>query len=183
MGALRAMTAQELLEYSHEPYRTELIAGRLVEMEPAGGVHGAVAARLASVLCEHVRPRGLGKVLGAETGYILELDPDTVRAPDASFLSNERIDAIGGIPDGYIPGPPDLAFEVTSPGDRRGEVESKTRSWLQAGTKAVVVVDPRRETATIHRPDGSTSDHGRGDVLELGDVLPGFAPALADILD
>ena len=35
MAALRAMTADELLQYSHEPYRTELIAGRLVEMEPA----------------------------------------------------------------------------------------------------------------------------------------------------
>jgi hypothetical protein len=40
MGALRAMTAQELLEYSHEPYRTELVAGRLVEVEPAGALHG-----------------------------------------------------------------------------------------------------------------------------------------------
>jgi Uma2 family endonuclease len=156
------MTAQELLEYRHEPYRTELIAGRLVEMEPAGGLHGVVAARLASVLCAHVRPRDLGKVLGAETGYILDLDPDTVRAPDASFLSRERIDAMGGIPDGYIPGPPDLAFEVTSPGDRRGEVQSKTRSWLEAGTKAVVVVDPRRATAIIHRPDGSTTQQRIG---------------------
>jgi Uma2 family endonuclease len=182
MAALRAMTAQELLEYSHEPYRTELIAGRLVEMEPAGGLHGTVAAQIGGLLIAHVLPRRIGKVLGAETGYILELDPDTVRAPDASFLSRERIEAMGGMPSGYIPGPPDLAFEVTSPGDRRGEVESKTRSWLRAGTKAVVVVDPRRATATIHRPDGSTSQHGGSDLLPLGDVLPGFAPALADIL-
>jgi Uma2 family endonuclease len=183
MGALRAMTAQELLEYRHEPYRTELIAGTLVEMEPAGGLHGTIAAQIGGLLIAHVLPRRLGKVLGAETGYILDLDPDTVRAPDASYLSQERIEAIGGIPSGYIPGPPDLAFEVTSPGDRRGEVQSKTRSWLQAGTRAVVVIDPRRATATIHRPDGSTREHGRSDLLELDDVLPGFAPALADILD
>ena len=62
---------------------------------------------------------------------------------------------LGGIPNKFWPGPPDLAIEVTSPRDRRGEVESKTRSWLEAGTKAVVVIDPRRRTAVIHRPDGS----------------------------
>ena len=176
------MTAQELLEYSHEPYRTELIAGRLVEMGPGGGRHGTVAAQIGGLLVTHVLPRGLGKVLGAETGHILELEPDTVRAPDASYLSRERIEALGGIPSGYIPGPPDLAFEVTSPGDRRGEVQSKTRSWLEAGTRAVVVVDPRRATATVHRRDGSATQYGGSDLLAHDDVLPGFAPALADIL-
>lgn len=182
MDAVRAMTAQELYEYSHEPYRTELVAGRLFEMEPAGGLHGSVAARLSGLLITHVLRRGLGEVFGAETGYILELDPDTVRAPDASFVSRERIEALGGIPSGFIPGPPDLAFEVTSPGDRRVEVAGKTSSWLQAGTKAVVVIDPRRRTAIIHRPDGSTTSHDAGDRLALDDVLPGFAPALDDVL-
>ncbi len=172
------MTAQELFEYSHEPYRTELIAGRLVEMEPAGGVHGVVAMQIGELLSAHVRSRGLGKALGAETGYVLATDPDTVRAPDASFLSNERIAALGGIPHNFIPGPPDVAFEVTSPGDHRGEVQSKTRSWLDAGTRAVVVLDPRRATATVYRADGSTSTYREPERVPLGDVLSGFAPAL-----
>jgi Uma2 family endonuclease len=144
MGALRNMTAEELLHYSHEPFRTELIAGRLVEMEPAGALRGAVAARVCEVLATHVRTHALGTVFGAETGYVLATDPDTVRAPDASFVSRERITAIGGIPSEFFPGPPDVAFEVSSPRDRRGEVQSKTRSWLEAGTRAAIVLDPRR---------------------------------------
>jgi Uma2 family endonuclease len=182
MSAVRVMTAEELLRYSHEPYRIELIAGRVVEMEPAGGLHGSVAARIGRALSNHVLSRRLGEVFGAETGYVLELDPDTVRAPDASFVARERIAAMGGIPAAFIPGPPDLAFEVTSPRDRRGEVQSKTRSWLDAGTKAVVVVDPRRRTAVIHRPDGTSISYGGADPLELDDVLPGFSPALDDVL-
>ena len=189
MGVLRNMTAQELLEYSHEPFRTELIAGRLVEMEPAGALHGAVAATICELLAIHVRANGLGRVFGAETGYVLETDPDTVRAPDASFVSRERIEAIGGIPNEYFPGPPDLAFEVTSPRDRRGEVQSKTRSWLAAGTHAVVVVDPRKRIASIHRPPGVSyrlrghrESYSGTDVLDLGDVLPGFAPTVEDLL-
>jgi len=190
MAAVRNMTAQELLQYSHEPFtgfagagRTELIAGRLIEMEPAGGVHGVVAAQICGLLTLHVLPRGLGKVFGAETGYLLARDPDTVRAPDASFLSWERIDAMGGIPAGYLPGAPDLAFEVVSPGDRTAEVESKTRTWLAAGAKAVVVVEPRQRTAAVHRPDASTRTHGGSDTLGLDDVLAGFNPTLAAIFD
>ena len=174
------MNAQELLEYSHKPYRTELLAGRLVEMEPAGALHGVVAARIGQLLSNHVRAHRLGEVFGAETGFQLESDPDTVRAPDASFVSRERVAAIG-IPNEFWPGPPDVAFEVTSPGDRRGEVESKTRSWLQAGARAVVVVDPRRRTAVVHRADGSSQVVPAGGSLELDDVLPGFSPPVDDL--
>jgi len=181
MGALRAMTAQELLQYSYEPYRTELLAGRLVEMEPAGALHGVVAARIGQVLSNHVRAHGLGEVFGAETGFHLESDPDTVRAPDASFVTRERI-AATGIPSEFWPGPPDVAFEVISPRDRRGEVQSKTRSWLAAGTRAVIVIDPRRRTAIVHRPGSAPVTLGAGEVLDLDDVVPGFAPALDELL-
>jgi Uma2 family endonuclease len=183
MGALRDMTAQELLQYSHEPFRTELIRGRLVEMEPAGGVHGAVVAQICARLATHVLSRSLGELFAAGTGFLLETDPDTVRAPDASFVTRERIDAVGGISDEYFPGPPDLAFEVTSPRDRRDEVESKTRSWLEAGTSVVVVVDPRRRIATIHRPPGTSQTYSGAEVLDLDDVLPGFAPTVDELLE
>jgi Uma2 family endonuclease len=182
MGADRTMTAQELFHYGHEPFRTELIAGRLFEMEPAGALHGAVAAGICRLLANHVVASGLGTVFGAETGYVLATDPDTVRAPDASFVSRERIEAIGGIPSEFFPGPPDLAFEVSSPRDRRGEVESKTRSWLEAGALAVVVVDPRRRVATIHGRPGASQSYSGADALDLNDVLPGFAPTVDDLL-
>ncbi len=175
------MTAQELFEYSHEPFRTELVAGRLFEMEPAGALHGAVAARICELLARHVRAHGLGVVFGAETGFHLESDPDTVRAPDASFVSRERI-AETGIPSEFFPGPPDIAFEVTSPRDRRGEVESKTRSWLQAGTLAVVVIDPRRRSVRVNRPGGTSPALGEHDALDLDDVLAGFRPAVSELL-
>jgi Uma2 family endonuclease len=90
--------------------------------------------------------------------------------------------AATGIPNEFFPGPPDVAFEVTSPRDRRGEVESKTRSWLAAGTHAVVVIDPRRRTATVHRPGAAPALLGEGDPVALGDVLPGFAPAVGELL-
>lgn len=51
---LRLMTAEELLRYSHEPYRQELIDGRLHEMEPTGAEHGLVEGRIYALLARHV---------------------------------------------------------------------------------------------------------------------------------
>jgi len=174
------MTAEELLGYRNEPYRQELIAGRLHEMEPTGFLHGRVTVSVGRVLDEHVRAHGLGVVVGAETGFVLARDPDTVRAPDAAFVRAERV-APGDLPETYWPGPPDLAVEVLSPNDRPAEVEAKARDWLAAGTRAVVVLDPRAQAATLHRPDSDPVVLGADDVLDLDPELPGFSVVVAEL--
>ena len=167
------MTAQELLSYRNEPYRQELIAGTLHEMEPTGFLHGHVTSWIGHLLLRHVRAHRLGVVVGAETGFILARDPDTVRAPDAAFVRAERV-APGGLPETYWPGPPDLAVEVLSPNDRDAAVAAKARDWLAAGTRAVVVLDPRQHTATLYRSPTEIRTLGPGDVLDLDPELPGF---------
>ena len=131
------MTAQELLRYRNEPYRQEVVGGRLHEMEPPGAEHGAVAMRISMLLAVHVQARNLGFAFAGEIGFQLASDPDTVRAPDAGFIARARVEETG-IPRGYWPGPPDLAVEVLSPNDRFSGVESKAFEWLAAGTGAVV---------------------------------------------
>ncbi|MBV8298811.1 MAG: Uma2 family endonuclease [Candidatus Eremiobacteraeota bacterium] len=65
-------------------------------------------------------------------------------------------------------GAPTVAFEVLSPDDRRRDVEDKVATYLAAGTAAVVIVDPREATITVH-------DHGGMRVLQRGDTLTHFA--------
>jgi Uma2 family endonuclease len=63
--------------------------------------------------------------------------PDTVRAPDAAFISSERIPP-GGVPDEeYIEGAPDLAVEVVSPDDTESQVAEKVAMYLAAGARRV----------------------------------------------
>jgi len=169
------MTAQQLLRYRNEPYLQELIAGRLYEMEPPGAEHGAVALRIGRMLGNHVEEHGLGETFGAETGFQLARDPDTVRAPDAAFVRRERIEATG-LPRGYWPGPPDVAVEVVSPNDRRPKVRAKALDWLDAGTRAVVVLDPPQRTATVYRGCDDVRELSGDNALDLDDVVPGFAP-------
>ena len=172
------MTAQELFEYSNEPYRQELVAGILYEMEPPGAEHGRVATTVGAMLYEHARD--LGVVFASEVGFLLASDPDTVRAPDACFIAAERVPS-DSVPSGYWPGPPDLAIEVVSPNDRRSEVEGKALDWLEAGTRAVVVLDPPLRTATVYRSRQDIRILADGEPLDLGDVVTGFAPRTGDL--
>ena len=70
-------------------------------------------------------------VTGAETGFWISHNPDTVRAPDAAFVCFARVPA-EATPD-FFDGAPDLAVEVLSPNDRAGEVLAKVQQWLAAG--------------------------------------------------
>jgi Uma2 family endonuclease len=173
------MTAQQLLEYSNEPYVQELVEGILYEMEPPGFEHGRVALTVGALLFAHVREHKLGFAVG-EVGFLLASKPDTVRAPDACFVAAERVPE-GGIPVGYWPGPPDLAVEVISPNDRHTAVEAKALDWLRAGTRVVVVLDPPLKTATVYRSRHDIRVLAGDEPLDLHDVVPGFAPRTGDL--
>jgi Uma2 family endonuclease len=174
------MTADELSHLHLPDKRTELVKGVLVVREPAGYRHGAVTMNLAGALHTFVRPRNLGRVLAAETGFKLFSDPDTVRAPDVAFI---RADRIPDPPPGGFPAmAPDLAVEVLSPDDRPGEVLQKVADWLDAGVRLVWVVDPVRHVARVYRPDGTESLLSAGDALDGEDVVPGFSCGLAEVL-
>ena len=82
---------------------------------------------LAGPLYQHVKNNNLGVVYAAETGFKLESNPDTVRAPDVAFVRIESVQQTGRLP-GYRSGSPDLAVEVLSPSDRVSRVEESRRA-------------------------------------------------------
>ena len=174
------MTAEELLHLNLPNKRTELVRGVLIVREPAGYQHGEVAMSIAASIHAFVKPQKLGRVLAAETGFILERGPDTVRAPDVAFVSADR--EPNPVLKGYAPFSPDLAVEVLSPDDRAGEVLAKVGDWLKGGTRLVWVVDPIRRLARVYRADGTQSSWGEEDQLDGEDVLPGYLCRLADVL-
>ena len=143
-------TADELLAMPHNGYRYELVQGELRQMAPAGRQHGRIAANFIGSLIAFVKKNNLGEVHSSETGFIIDTAPDTVRAPDVSFVARERAEATAE-ERGFFPGAPDLAVEVISPNDRYSEIEEKVSDWLRAGTQMVVVIDPHQRTATVYR--------------------------------
>jgi len=173
------MTAEELLRLNLPDKRTELIRGRLVVRDPGGARHGAVANRIAYRITAHVEAHDLGRVYAAETGFKLESDPDTVRAPDVAFIAKRRLPEVE--PRGYPGWAPDLAVEVLAHDDHPAETLEKIAQWLKAGVWLVWVVDSEKRTARVYRADGSEALLGPNETLDGEDVLPGFRCALADL--
>jgi Uma2 family endonuclease len=134
------------------------------------------------VLRPVIKAHGVGIGAGAETGFLIRRNPDTVRAPDCAFIRKERIPA-NGIPKKFWPFAPDLAVEVLSPSDSASDVFEKIDEWLDAGTRLVWLVDPDKKTVTVHAAKRPAIKLRLGDTLEGEDVLPGFKLPVADIFD
>lgn len=172
-------TADDLWSLPDDGFLHELVAGEIRVMVPPGAEHGRVAATVAGLLFAHARETGAGVTFAAETGFLLARDPDTVRAPDAAFVTTERVEAVGRT-EKYWPGAPDFAAEVISPSDTFAEVEAKTLGWLEAGTQLVLVLNPAQRTATVYRGTESMRVHSGDDILDLSDAVPGWQVPLAD---
>jgi Uma2 family endonuclease len=173
-------TADELFMVPDDGYRYELVKGELRRMPPAGSEYGAVIMNLGGPLHQFVKTNSLGVVFGAETGFKIASDPDTVRAPDLAFIRRKRIPE-AGLPRGFWPGAPDLAVEVVSPGDTYTEVEEKVNDWLDAGTRMVLVLNPRARTATVYTSQTDVLRLIESDTLDGGEVMPGFTYRVAEL--
>ncbi len=173
-------TADELLHMPDDGFRYELVRGELRRMTPAGSEHGRITVRITWRLAKHVEENQLGTVYAAETGFRLAANPDTVRAPDVAFVSRERVEAVGEV-DGFWPEAPQLAVEVISPSDSYADVEEKVFDWLNAGTKMVVVINPRQRSATVYKSPTDIAALAEAGVLDGGDVVPGLQLSLREI--
>ncbi len=174
----RAITAEQLFRMRDDGYKYELVAGRLRKMTPAGSLHGIVEIRLSTAISVHVDQHNLGLAFPGDTGFKLASNPDTVRAPDVAFVARERIPA-SGIPTAYWLGAPDLAVEVMSPNDLRSAIDEKIEEYLRSGVRLIWFVEPLARRVTVHRPGTQPLVLGETELLDGGDILPGFSYPLA----
>jgi Uma2 family endonuclease len=177
---LQRLTADELFAMPKDGFRYELVKGEIKKMSPAGSEHGAIIVNITLLLAQYVKAHSLGVCFGAETGFKLTSDPDTVRAPDVAFVGRGRIPA-SGITKKFWLGAPDLAVEVLSPGDTYEEVDEKVEDWLDAGTRAVWIVNPRRRSVNVYRSMTDVTRLADSDDLEVGEVVPGFRCEVSEI--
>jgi Uma2 family endonuclease len=174
------ITANELLRMPDDGFRYELVQGALRRMSSAGFRYGRLIMNIAASLDHHVRAQRLGVVCAAETGFLLATDPDTVRAADVAFIRQERLD-LAAEPEGYWPGAPDLVVEVVSLNDLSTEVDAKVTDWLDAGTRMVVVVNPRTRSVTVYRSRAQIVVLREQDTLDGSDVVPGWTLPVATL--
>jgi Uma2 family endonuclease len=162
-----------LLERDNIP--CELVNGTLVE-KAMGQIESSLAVWLAHFLCVYLESRPIGRVFGADAPH--ELRKKLIRMPDVAFVSHARIPAGDARKKPIAAWAPDLAVEILSKGNTRAEIEMKRREYFDAGVRLVWIVDPRKRTVNVHTSFESGTELSENDVLDGGDVLPGFRLSL-----
>ena len=164
-----------------DPDRFEWVGGEPKE-KGLGFVSSTVAADVVHALRSFTREHDLGWVAGSDCGYrCFAADSTQLRRPDASFVAYGRLPRENP-PLGNVEVAPDLAVEVVSPHDLYSELHTKVREYLAAGVRLVWVIDPQDRSAVAYRPGGVGTFLTEEGLLEGGDVLPGFACRLGDVL-
>ena len=178
--AARRLTAEDFFDLDIHDAKSELVLGEVVRMTPAGGEHGVVALRIGARLLTFVEERQLGVVCAAETGFLVSRDPDTVRAPDAAFVSREKMGE-GAPPKKFWPFAPDLAVEVVSPSETAESIQQRVGDWFAAGVRAVWLLDPGLAAVHVYRSATDVRILLKGEVLSGEEVLPGFTCPVAEL--
>jgi len=174
----RLITGEELLRYP-DLGPCELVDGRIVPLTPMRPEHGEVELNLGSELRAWARSSGRGRAFSGDVGIYVRRNPDTVRAADLIYISNERF--ARNEKSSYLNVAPELAVEVLSPTDRRGDVTAKIKDYLGAGVDRVWVVDSKLRCVFVHRVAMEVRPFKMGDVLADEELLPGFSVSIADL--
>lgn len=157
--------------------RLELVDGEIIEVV-SNAYASKIAALILGALVFYLKGNPIGHVTGADGGYRVGND-DYI--PDVGYISKARL------PDyphdvAYLPLAPDLAVEVVSPSDSLKKVMDKVANYLAAQV-VVWVVYPADQEIKVYAPGKQVKTRGVDDVLEGGDVLPGFTLAVRDIFE
>ena len=172
-------TKQDVLDVDRaEGKLCELIDGVLVE-KAVGFKESFIAMFLGRRLGNFAEENDLGIVLGADG--TVELFTGQVRIPDVAFYAWDKLPG-RKMPADPIPGVvPDLAVEVLSRTNSKGEMFAKLKDYFFAGARLVWYVDPATVAVDVYTALDKVTTLTTADPLTGGDVLPGFAVPVADL--
>ena len=159
------------------PTSVELVDGTLVEKAWRHPGHG-LSMWLGFWIYKAFAANNVGVVYGTSCGF--RLSARVVRVPDISVI---RWENVATADDAVVAVAPDLAVEVWSKSNRKGEMVAQRGEYFAAGVRLVWEILPVKQ---LRRPTRSPTDVTEltGDAnLDGGDVLPGLALPLRTIFD
>jgi Uma2 family endonuclease len=165
-------TERDLLDIQRKENRLyELVDGVLVEKVMGFG-ESELAMWLGYLLHSFLQEHDLG-ILAGEAGAT-RLMPGLVRIPDVCFVSWKRLGDKQSPRKPILGLAPDLAVEILSPGNTRGEMRRKVRDYFLAGVRLVWLIDPRTRSVRVYTAPDESVRLTEDDTLEGGEVLEGL---------
>ncbi|MGL6097023.1 MAG: Uma2 family endonuclease [Fimbriiglobus sp.] len=174
-------TEKDVIRWLHAADKRlyELVDGTLVEKAVSYDA-SVVGGKILQLIANFSDDNGdFGVVAGADGA--VKFMKGLVRFPDVSFVRLDRF------PGGVVPKQPiidlapDLAVEVLSPSNTRGEITRKLKEYFLAGVRLVWVADPDSHTVRVFTAPDAVTELTEQHTLTGGDVLPGFAVSVAKL--
>jgi len=151
-----------------------------VEWDLPSQEHGALEAELTTELMIFVRQHRLGRITSGDGMVRILGSMHHARGGDIEFFQrgnfpkDRRAAATVTVPE--------FVVEIISPTDRADKVLDKVHDWIRAGVRLLWYVNPVTGDTTVYQGD-RVSHVAASEVLNGGDVLPGFEICLQTILD
>jgi Uma2 family endonuclease len=166
-------TEKDLLRYldAADKRLVELIDGVLVE-KTLGHQESQIGGVLLQYFNNYLDEHDLGVAYTADAPF--RILPKQIRLPDVSFATWETLG--GRMPSEPIVGvAPELAVEVLSKSNTKGEMNRKRRDYFLAGVRELWIIDPKTQTAEVYTSPEDKRSIAVDGSLTGGDILPGFS--------
>lgn len=178
----RLTLAQFLARPETEP-ASEYACGEVMQKPMPTNAHGILQLYIGMLLFQFLTRSRLGRVRTEWRCIFGPAGREQTFVPDVVYASFERLPPVNANEQAYLTVAPDLAVEILSPNESASRFARKLRFYLLHGVRLVWVVDPETQTITSYTP-GPTEERvlDAGDMLNGGDVLPGFEASVAEIM-
>lgn len=175
------ITVEEFEQFVEQPENAdklfEYVGGEIIEV-PSNAFASEISATILFFIKLYLRENKIeGHVTGEAGGYMVSGER---YAPDVAFIFAVKQPVLAKR--GYNPAPPDLAVEVDFPStdESRRNLRIKIGNYIAAGT-VVWVVDAEQKQIEVYIPGQPVKVFTAKEILNGGDVLPGFTLAVKDI--
>lgn len=176
------LTAEEFERDYADVDFCELERGEVVHLTAGGWRHSSIVTRVTFLLEAWARQSGRGRVLTGEAGLITARSPDTVRGVDVMYFSFERV-LRGNEPESFAETAPNLAVEVVGKGQSWKKMTEKAAEYLRLGADRAWIIDPRKRTLHVFRPDEPPREYAEADIIEDDAALPVFSCKVGEFFE
>jgi Uma2 family endonuclease len=153
--------------------------GKLIVMAPTFSISGERNSNLNGQLWVWNDRTNLGKVFDSNTGYDFAAVGGGILAPDASWISNDRISGIDL--NQFCPISPDFVIELRSSTDRLATLQEKMLEYREYGVKLGWLINPQDRNVEVYRIGKEVEILESPNSVSGEDILPGFVLNLAKI--
>lgn len=154
--------------------------GDLIIMSPTGGNTGRRNFNLTYQFGLWLETYSDGIGFDSSTGFILPNGAE--RAPDLSWVRNERWDALTETERNVFPPLcPDFVAELRSPSDSLSTLKDKMQEYIDNGAQLGWLIDPLDKNIYIYQPDETVICLDEPETVTGDPILPGFVLNLQKI--